>query len=350
MINENIINEFEKLVSFIKNETDNFLKKKDIKNATANNFRIKQLKNVITILKKHSEKITLKNYLELKEINGIGTGTIQRIKEILETGKLSELDNFIENHSSFIEKDKIIAEFESIIGVGHSIALDFYNKGITSIKMLKKKIKNNEIEVSEKVKLGLRYHGIYKTNIPRIEIDNIYKIIKTMIKRMNKSLKDNEKYIFEICGSYRREKSTSNDIDVLISKLDIKKEIKINYLDLIVKELKKENKENDNKPLLVDDITDKNYETKYMGFIKYLKNPIRRIDIRFVPYDSYYSALLYFTGSAELNKQMRIKAKIKDLKLSEYGLFKEDGNKLKINSEEDIFKYLDMDYLEPKFR
>ena len=39
-----------------------------------------------------------------------------------------------------------------------------------------------------------------------------------------------------------------------------------------------------------------------------------------------------------------------DLKLSEYGLFKSDGTKLKIKSEEDYFKHLGMDYIEPKFR
>jgi len=87
-----------------------------------------------------------------------------------------------------------------------------------------------------------------------------------------------------------------------------------------------------------------------MGFYKYKENPIRRIDIRFVPYDSYYSALLYFTGSAELNKQMRHIAKTKKLKLSEYGLFKENGEKIPINNERDIFDKLDMEYLIPRLR
>ena len=86
-----------------------------------------------------------------------------------------------------------------------------------------------------------------------------------------------------------------------------------------------------------------------MGFCKYKDNPIRRIDIRFISYDSYYSALLYFTGSSNLNKKMRKIAKELGYKLSEYGL--EKNNKLiKINSEKDIFDKLNMEYLEPKFR
>ena len=47
---------------------------------------------------------------------------------------------------------------------------------------------------------------------------------------------------------------------------------------------------------------------------------------------------------------MRNVAKSKGLKLSEYGLFKADGSKLKIKSEEDYFDALEMEYIPPKFR
>ncbi len=39
-----------------------------------------------------------------------------------------------------------------------------------------------------------------------------------------------------------------------------------------------------------------------------------------------------------------------NLKLSEYGLTKEDGTKIPINSEYDVFKILQIEYLEPKLR
>ena len=87
-----------------------------------------------------------------------------------------------------------------------------------------------------------------------------------------------------------------------------------------------------------------------MGFGQYKENPPRRIDIRFIPYDSWISALVYFTGSAELNKKMRNIAKIKKLKLSEYGLFKANGEKIEITSERDIFDILGIEYLIPRLR
>ena len=72
------------------------------------------------ILKKYPEKITIKNYQELENISGIGKGTISRIKEILETGSLSELKDFVDINK---EKKKIIEDLESVVGIGHSHAL-----------------------------------------------------------------------------------------------------------------------------------------------------------------------------------------------------------------------------------
>ena len=348
MINDKIIAQFEKLISFVNSQIQE-LEEIDVKKKTANNFRIRQLKNVLAVLKKYPEQLTLKNYEELKEIDGIGAHTIERIKEILENGSLSELKDFKEVNQN---KEKGLEELEQIVGVGRAKALEFYNQGITSIKILKQKIKKGEVEINDKIELGLKYYGKYQTNIPRAEIDKVYKILDKIVTKLNKGNNDTNKYIFEICGSYRREKSTSGDIDILLSKLDSKTNSSdtIKHLELFVNKLKENIKTNGDKPLLIDDITDKNFETKYMGFCKYKDNPVRRIDIRYITYDSYYSALLYFTGSADLNKKMRNIAKSKGLKLSEYGLFKTDGTKLKIKSEEDFFKALDMEYIPPKFR
>ena len=98
-----------------------------------------------------------------------------------------------------------------------------------------------------------------------------------------------------ICGSYRREKETSGDIDILITHDDIKtdKDIdnckdQINFLEEIINSLEKSK-------FLVDHLTN-NGTTKYMGLCKYKSNPIRRIDIRFIPLNSLGSAsyILWF--------------------------------------------------------
>ena len=316
-LNQTIVDEFQRLVSFIQLEIDKAKESNDKKLSVVNTFRQKQIKNALNIIKKFPKKITKENVNELGELPGIGKGTIDRVNEILDSGKLSELSNF---QKKIDPNEKIIEELQTIVGVGRSTALDFIKQGIKSVDDLKNKINSNEIQVNEKILLGIKYYGKFSDNIPRDEITKVYKLIKKEIDKLNKKYKFDEqnKYIFEICGSYRREKPVSGDIDVLISKLGTTQEEKndINHLDRIIKVLKKPIKSNNNEPLLVDDITYKNYETKYMGFSKYKDKPLRRIDIRFVSYDVFHSALLYFTGSAEFNIKMRKIAKKLNLKLS----------------------------------
>jgi len=350
-LNQNLVSEFEKLVNFIQIEIDTAKIKKDVKLATANTFRLKQVANALATIKKYPKKITLENVEDFSQLPGIGKGTVDRIKEIIGKGKLQEIANFADTVD---ENKKLIEELESIVGVGRAHALELISQGVKSVTDLKKKITKGKIEVNDKIALGVKYYGKFAGDIPREEINKIHKIFESVIKKMNTQYKltDSNKYIFEICGSYRREKPTSGDIDVLVSKLGTKLDEpeETNHLARFVEKLKKPIKSNETKPLLVDDMTDKNFTTKYMGFAQYKLNPFRRIDIRFIPYDAYYPALLYFTGSAELNVKMRKIAKTMKLKLSEYGLTKEDGTRLPISSEHDFFKILKIEYLEPKFR
>jgi DNA polymerase/3'-5' exonuclease PolX len=307
-MNNNIIIEFEHLIAFLKD-------------TEPSGFRLKSIKNTLYIIKKYPHKITLTNLDEFSKLQGIGKGTIDRIVEILEHGHLSELNSFV--------KEK--TDLDKIIGIGQTKISELRKQNITTIKQLKDAIKNNDIKVSPTIKMGLKYHGVYKENIPRKEIDNIYKLLDSVLNNL---------YIFSICGSYRRGNITSNDIDVLITTKDIND---TNHLKKILDLLKSL----DN-PFIVDSLSSNN-KTKYMGFCKYKNNPVRRIDIRFVKYEDYYSALLYFTGPMELNKSMRTIAKKLGYKLSEYGLIK-NGNKEIINSEKDIFEILNITYLTPKER
>ena len=96
---------------------------------------------------------------------------------------------------------------------------------------------------------------------------------------------------------------------------------------------------------------------KFMGICKLSPDlPARRIDILIAEPSYYYFALLYFTGSYNFNIYMRKIALQKGLSLSEYG-FKDTKNANNIidttdiiHCEEDIFKYLDMPYVEPSKR
>ena len=69
-----------------------------------------------------------------------------------------------------------------------------------------------------------------------------------------------------------------------------------------------------------------------------------------MPMESYYSAILYFTGSKEHNIKMREKAKHMGHTLNEWGLIKANKSRFKITSEKDLFDIVNIDYLEPEDR
>ena len=338
--NQKIVEEFERLIDQIKIQIDNAPKTADY---VTNNFRLKQINAALQIIKKYPKEI--KSGSDLKEIKGIGKGTISRIDEIIKTGHLSEIKTSLTER----KVSKSIEELQEIHGIGHKTAYDLVMiHGIKTIKDLEKAYNDGLLELNDQILTGLKYHSIYKQNIPRLEVTSIKKYLEDQAKEID------DKLSVTICGSYRRGKATSNDIDVLLTHPDIKTKLELssqgqdenNYLLKFVNLLKK-------KKFLLDDLTDKNYEIKYMGYCKFKKNPVRRIDIRYIPFDSYYTALLYFTGSGPFNKKMRRLAEQLGYLLNEYGLYKLNGEKkkrIRIKSEKDVFDILGMEYLEPSKR
>lgn len=333
IMNDLLIKEFEKLVNQIKKEYISAQMDNNRKEMIMHQHRLKNIKKSLSMLKKIPFEI--KNANDVKDVPGFGKGTLRRITEILETGKLSE----IESDNALITEINALSE---VIGIGNKTAekmINFY--GIHSVPELKKAVKEGKIEVSSDILLGLKYWRKVQGNIPRKEIMITEKYLKSQLNKLNPNFE------LIICGSYRRGKPTSGDIDVLIynpTMPDMAQINKSSFLEKFVDQLTAEK-------FLLDHLTYENYKIKYMGFCKLNDYPIRRIDIKLIPYESFYTALLYFTGPAELNEHMRSIAKKNQMRLNEYGIYKikSDGSKqkIKITSEEDVFKILGMKYLTP---
>lgn len=332
--NKKIVLEFEKLIKQIKKEID---LSDTTKKSLVNNFRLRQIIKSYEIIKTYPKQITKGE--DLGGLEGIGKGTINRINEILTTGKLAEIKDDAKE-SDIAEK---INELKKIHGIGQKMAYELIvNDNITSIDDLVKKVNSGKFKVNNTIKKGLKYHFLYKENIPRKEIDSVSDLLKKNFEIINK--KNNTDLIYTICGSYRRQKETSNDIDILVTSKNTPKEKIKDVFKKIIDHLRKIK-------FIIDDITDNNPKTKYMGYCQYLDNPIRRIDIRFIEHQSYSAAMLYFTGSKEFNKKMRGIAEIQGFLLNEYGLYivREDKENelVPTYSEKEIFEYLGMEYIDP---
>jgi DNA polymerase/3'-5' exonuclease PolX len=339
MSNQKIIDNFKKLIQLIEYETNNLTDKKQI---TINNFRIASLKKSLKIIIKFDKKIT--DSKQIADIKGIGKGTLIRVDEILKKGTLSELTNYSKIINKYQNNENIILDLMKVVGIGRIMAQNLiktYN--VKSASELKKLSDYDKIQLNDKIKLGLKYLGKFQGSIPRSEIDTIYDYLQNITNMYKPSM------FITICGSYRRGLPISSDIDILLCDLNIITADDFisepNTLQSYVKYLH-------DKEFLLDDITDKNIKTKYMGFGQLgSKLPIRRVDIRLIPMVSYFSALLYFTGSYEFNQGMRTQAKKMGYKLNEYGLFDNRTDEMIfILSEQDMFSKLGMNYLSPDQR
>uniref|UniRef100_A0A4W5R725 DNA polymerase n=1 Tax=Hucho hucho TaxID=62062 RepID=A0A4W5R725_9TELE len=162
-------------------------------------------------------------------------------------------------------------------------------------------------------------------------------------------------YIGTICGSYRRGAESSGDIDILLTHPNYTSvdEKQPKLLHAVVEHFES-----------IGFITDtlSKGDTKYMGVCQLQQNDEdeeeylhRRIDIRLIPKDQYYCGVLYFTGSDIFNKNMRTHALEKGFTLNEYtirpvGVTGMAGEPLMVDSEKDIFDYIQWKYREPKER
>jgi DNA polymerase lambda len=151
----------------------------------------------------------------------------------------------------------------------------------------------------------------------------------------------------EVVGSYRRGKELCGDMDLIITRID---EGKISgILHTLVDKLTE--KEIIIDTLSMSDNDDNNYQV-FMGICRLNKNSLhRRLDIKVYEKSFYPFAILYFTGSAYFNRSLRLFAKKKGYHLSDKELSNRfNGIKIPCNSEEDIFKALELNYKTPEER
>lgn len=333
-MNKNLIDQFALFVEQIKLDIDFSSGKIQMKNM----YRLKAVQKVLSVIESYDKKITSSN--QLKGIRGIGIKSLTRIDEILKTGKLSEV-KIGEESLKYLRQ---IEKLEEVYGIGRKKAYELFKKhSVTSIEDLQKKYNSGELKLPDNIIKGLKYVNKIKEKIPRDDITKINDILKDTLFSIDHML------FGLICGSYRREKITSNDVDFIIVHTELAthsdiKQSKINYLNKFITKLKKNG-------LIVESLTSDDVPTKYMGIGKLPNNELFRIDIRFVPYESFYPAILYFTGSRDFNKKMRQIAINLNYTLNEYGLFDNQTKKTKlVSSEKDIFDLLGMEYLQPKDR
>lgn len=295
----------------------------------ANEFRVRSYREAAQSIENLSSNVTdlVDEGKDLTELHGIGESIADKIREIVETGKLKQLEEIKKR----VPEDLI--QLLNLSGLGPERVKDLYQKlNIQSLDDLKKAAENEEIRELEG--FGEKTQNKIKKELERLggKEEKRTKLIKAeeyaepLVSYLDE-LEEIKKII--IAGSYRRRKETVGDIDILVTCSDSEPVMDrfVRYDD-------------------VDEVISKG-ETK--SSIR-LKTGLQ-VDLRVVKEKSYGSALLYFTGSKSHNIKLRERAIDRDLKINEYGVFPEGKEKAVAGkTEEEVYDIIDLKWIPPELR
>lgn len=248
----------------------------------------------------------------------VGKHIMSKIVKFVQTHQwegLTEIQNKLNTNTN---TTTILNMFEKILGVGPQTAKKWLAMGIRDINDVAK------LPLTTLQSAGVKYYDDLQQRIPHVETKALGEMIIANIKKVDYNAN------CVISGSYRREKPTQGDIDIIVV---------TSY------------NANDFKPMLSHTLELLAFgEEKITGVIKSpISNIMRHVDIWFLTKDVFIPFLLYSTGGAEHNKKMRGIAKAQGYKLNQLGLFK-NNKKIVLESEKDLYRILGVSYVEPKDR
>jgi DNA polymerase (family 10) len=310
-------------IAVILNKVANLL---DIKGA--NQFRVRAYRTAATTVENFSANIgeLVKKGRDLSKEDGIGESIAEKIEEIVETGKLEQLEEL---------EQEIPGELNDLMDVsdlGPKRVKTLYKKlDISTIDDLKKAAEKNKIReldgfgekleetiVDEIKKLKSR-EG--RGRIRYCDAEDIANDIVAYLQELD------EIDQIDVAGSYRRRKETVGDLDILV--------------------ICKNNKEVMDRFTAYEDIERVVSQGDTRSSIRLRTGT--QIDLRVVQKKNYGAALQYFTGSKEHSVALRKKAQSDGLKINEYGVFKGDTYKAG-KDEEEVYAALGYDFIPPELR
>jgi DNA polymerase (family 10) len=261
---------------------------------------------------------------DLTELPGIGEELAEKIRVMVETGELPQLQELQERIPQGV------VEMTKIAGLGPKRVQQLHEKlGIDTLQELEDAVVMGKVrelrgfgeKMEEKILEELERKS---TEERRTRLDRAEGLVETLVGYL-RSVEGVERV--EVAGSYRRKKETVGDLDVLV----------------------------------ISDEGDRVTEafTKYPGVERVVsRGPTRatvmvwkelQVDLRVVPAESYGAALFYFTGSQAHNIAVRSLALDRGLKLNEYGVFR-DEERVAGETEGEIYELLGMSYVPPELR
>lgn len=292
----------------------------------ANPFRVRAYRNAARTIENlpHNVEAMVREGADLSELPGIGEDLAGKIKEIVETGRLSLLEEV---------KSRIpgaLAELVAIPGLGPKRVKVLYDAlGIQDIEGLARAAKAGKLrnlpgfgaKIEEKILEELSRRATAEKRMKLITAEQFAEPLLNYLREANGVTRA------IIAGSYRRRKETIGDIDILVT---------CRNSGPVMERF-----------VTYDEVEHVLSKGKTRSTIV-LRSGLQ-VDLRVVAEESYGSALQYFTGSKAHNIAVRHLAVKLGLKLNEYGVFRGETY-VAGRTEEEVYRTVGLPYIEPELR
>lgn len=274
---------------------------------------------------------------DLTELPGVGKQVDAHIRELLQTGELSVLDEITAS------VPRSLVELTRLDGVGPKKAKKLWEElGVESVAMLEVELDKGTVEElagfgAKSVEKIRRSIGDFRKQTGRFLRADAEQLIAGLLAHMEEAPGVDR---LEVAGSYRRRKETVGDVDLLAC-CDGDGKAVVDHFTAFPGALRVEAAGGTKGNLVLPS-----------GL---------SVDLRVIPSESYGAALHYFTGSKEHNVRIRKMAMKKGLKVSEWGVFRapkgkaaedagEDGDRVGGATEEEIYDAVGLPWMAPELR
>lgn len=306
----------------------------------ASPFRIRAYRNAVATIDSLTRTLEsmVENGEDLTELPGVGTSVAKHVTELLETGRITRLDEVS------AEVPITLVELVRLDGVGPKKAKKLFDElGVKTVDDLEAALDAGTVQQldgfgaksAEKIRVAIEDH---RKHTGRFQIHEAEKLIAGLFEHVRSAPGVDEAIV---AGSLRRRKETIGDVDILAR-----------Y-------------EGDGTPV-VEHFVSFNGVARILGAGEtkgsVLLHSGLQVDLRVIPGRSFGAALQYFTGSKEHNVAVRTRAVRQGLRVNEWGVFrvpedaspdelgKEDGERLAGDTEEGVYEALGMAWVPPVLR
>ena len=303
----------------------------------ANAFKINANRRVARIIKEYPTDLSefAGDKKGLTSIEGIGSGSADRILEYIDTGQINELTQLAS------EIPEGLIDLLEVPGLGPKTVRRFWQEAeVTSLDELRKAISDGRLESlprfgTKKIENISDSLAFMEASGDRMRLGTALPIAESLIETL---LQVPGTRKIEYAGSLRRGRETIGDIDLLAV--------------------------SDDPDALAEAFTTGPDVIKILAQGK-TKCSVRlergvQIDLRIIEDSAFGAALMYFTGSKEHNVELRERAIKAGQRLNEYGLFPDDGGEgtpqsrgikpVASRTEEDIYQALELPWQPPELR